>query len=65
VFPYESVLIYWKPPGQGWFKLNSDGFCSDNRSKRCNGVIRGSDGEWFGDFSKNIDMYTRRLILEL
>jgi len=44
-FPYESVLIDWKPPIEGWFKLNSDGSCSDNRSTRCNGVIRGSDGD--------------------
>jgi hypothetical protein len=39
---------------KGWVKLNSDGSCSDSMSAGCASVIRGSDGEWFGGFAKNV-----------
>ncbi|MCI08269.1 putative non-LTR retroelement reverse transcriptase [Trifolium medium] len=48
------VLIGWKPPPNGWVKLNSDGSCKDNGIAGCGGIIRGSDGEWLGGFAKCI-----------
>ncbi|MCI60412.1 ribonuclease H protein [Trifolium medium] len=34
--------------------MNSDGSCKDNGIAGCGGLIRGSDGEWLGDFAKHI-----------
>jgi ribonuclease HI len=50
----EMVFVGWKPPPNGWVKLNSDGSCKDNGIAGCGGIIRGSDGEWLGGFAKRI-----------
>jgi len=48
------VFVGWKPPPNGWVKLNFDGSCKDNGIAGCGGIIRGSDGEWLGGFAKRI-----------
>jgi hypothetical protein len=50
----EMVFVGWKPPPNSWVKLNSDGSCKDNGIAGCGGIIRGSDGEWLGGFTKRI-----------
>jgi hypothetical protein len=35
-------------------RLNTDGSSKDNAKAGCGGLIRGSDGEWLGGFSKFI-----------
>ncbi|MCI44478.1 putative ribonuclease H protein, partial [Trifolium medium] len=33
--PREAVLIRWKPPEEGWVKLNTDGSCKENGMAGC------------------------------
>lgn len=47
------VTVQWKPPSQGWFKLNSDSWV-DNNSAGAGGVIRDHTGTWIAGFSKNL-----------
>ncbi|KAF7842298.1 ribonuclease H [Senna tora] len=45
----------WKPPDEGWFKVNSDGsYWSHSDEISCGGVIRKDDGTWFSCFSKKL-----------
>ncbi|MCH81151.1 putative non-LTR retroelement reverse transcriptase, partial [Trifolium medium] len=44
--------IAWKPPDDGWVKLNTDGACIERSVAACGGVLRNSQGEWIGGFSK-------------
>ncbi|MCI24501.1 ribonuclease H protein, partial [Trifolium medium] len=48
----EVRLVSWKPPPDGWVKVNTDGACKEGRIAGCGGLIRGSDGEWLGGFAK-------------
>jgi ribonuclease HI len=48
------VFVSWKPPPVGWVRLNTDGSCRDGGHIGCGGIIRGSDGEWLGGYSKYI-----------
>jgi len=54
--PRSVVLVGWKPPAEGWVKLNTDGACSNNGVAGCGGIIKGCDGEWLGGFAKSIGM---------
>jgi ribonuclease HI len=49
-----EVMISWKAPPMEWVRLNRDGSCGYNDVLGCGGVLRGSDGEWLGGFSKFI-----------
>jgi hypothetical protein len=40
---------------ENWVRLNTDGSSKDNAKAGCGGLIRGSDGEWLGGFSKFIE----------
>lgn len=40
----EINLISWKPPSEGWVKLNSEGARNNNGREGCVGIIRGSEG---------------------
>ncbi|KAF7842299.1 ribonuclease H [Senna tora] len=45
----------WKPPDEGWFKVNSDGsYRSHSDEISCGGMIRKDDGTWFSGFSKKL-----------
>jgi ribonuclease HI len=46
--------IGWKPPIGNFVKLNTDGARKQNNKAGCGGVIRGSQGEWFGGFAKGV-----------
>ena len=52
--PQSVVLVGWKPPVEGWVKLNTDGACSSNGAAGCGGIISGCDSEWLGEFAKSI-----------
>lgn len=47
----EIMQVSWKHPRNGWVCLNIDGACK-NGVIGCEGVIRGSEGEWLYGFSK-------------
>ncbi|KAK2361139.1 heat shock 70 kDa protein [Trifolium repens] len=49
-----EVMIYWKPPIEGWVKLNMDCAYKKGSSAGCGGVIRDSNGIWRGGFAKNL-----------
>jgi ribonuclease HI len=49
-----EVMISSKAPPMEWVRLNIDGSCGYNDVLGCGGVLRGSDGEWLGGFSKFI-----------
>jgi ribonuclease HI len=38
--------------GGGWVKLNTDGSCRNGGVIGCEGILKGSDGERLGEFSK-------------
>lgn len=46
-------FIRWRSP-VNWVKLNRDGACKGGNIASCGGIIRGSDGEWIGGFTKFI-----------
>ncbi|GAU37875.1 hypothetical protein TSUD_22910 [Trifolium subterraneum] len=50
---HKAVQLCWKPPVEGWIKLNTDG-AWEGRVVECGrvNVIRGSDSEWLGGFAK-------------
>ncbi|KAG7599606.1 Endonuclease/exonuclease/phosphatase superfamily [Arabidopsis suecica] len=51
----EERLIAWKPPGDDWIKLNTDGASQGNPGKAtAGGVLRDSGGNWRGGFALNI-----------
>jgi ribonuclease HI len=50
------VSVRWSPPPRGWVRLNTNGSCRDCGHIGCGGIIRGSDGEWLGGFSKYISI---------
>ncbi|MCI29347.1 hypothetical protein A2U01_0050556 [Trifolium medium] len=35
----------WKPPPEGWVRLNMDGSCKEGNRAGCGGLVRGSEGE--------------------
>jgi hypothetical protein len=47
-----EVLISCKLPLQGWVRLNTNGSCKEGNRVWCGGLVRGSEGEWLGGFSK-------------
>jgi ribonuclease HI len=58
------VQVKWLPPLNCWVKLNRDGSCQDDGRVGCDGVIRGSDGEWLGGFA-NVLGYGNAYLAEL
>ncbi|GLT50394.1 hypothetical protein SLA2020_238810 [Shorea laevis] len=47
--------VSWKPPDDGWFKLNTDGsFARESNSASAGGLIRNSLGSWLTGFTVNI-----------
>lgn len=52
--PSFEVLVSWKPPQVGWFKLNSDGSCQGNvhgyGEIAAAGVVRDCHGKWLKGF---------------
>jgi ribonuclease HI len=49
-------LIGWKPPRESFIKLNTNGAYKVNQVAGCEGVIRGSHGEWLGGFAKGVGL---------
>ncbi|KAK2379785.1 Polynucleotidyl transferase, ribonuclease H superfamily protein [Trifolium repens] len=47
-----EIMVCWKPPMEGWVKLNRDGAYKDGSAAGCGGVIRDSHGGWIGGFAK-------------
>jgi hypothetical protein len=47
-----EIMVCWKPPMEGWVKLNTDGAYKDESAAGCSGVIRDSHGGWIGGFAK-------------
>ncbi|XP_020871723.1 uncharacterized protein LOC9299799 [Arabidopsis lyrata subsp. lyrata] len=53
--PRVERLICWKPPRDGWMKLNTDGASHGNPGlATAGGVMRDGDGNWCGGFALNI-----------
>ncbi|PNX86236.1 ribonuclease H [Trifolium pratense] len=50
--PRVVSMLGWKPPLEGWVKLNTDGASKDGRISRCDGIVRDSGGHWLGGFAK-------------
>ncbi|GAU36087.1 hypothetical protein TSUD_276980 [Trifolium subterraneum] len=48
------IMINWKPPSEGWVKLNIDGVYKEGSAAGCGVVIRDSNGVWRGGFAKNL-----------
>ena len=60
----ELKLIKWEAHVMGMVKLNTDGASDKKGNAGCRGIIRGSEGEWLGGFSKSIGVcnaYTTEL----
>ncbi|MCI28245.1 ribonuclease H protein [Trifolium medium] len=47
-------MIGWKPPVEGWVKVNIDGACKSESVAGCGGIIRNNRGGWLGGFAKHI-----------
>jgi ribonuclease HI len=47
-----EVIISWKPLPEVWVRLNTNGSCKEGNRVWCGGLVRGSEGEWLGGFSK-------------
>jgi ribonuclease HI len=47
-------LIRWKQPKSSFVSLNTDGASKEHQLAGCGGIVRGSQGEWLGGFSKSI-----------
>jgi ribonuclease HI len=47
-------LISWKLPKSSFVSLNTDGASKDHQEAGCGGIVRGSQGEWIGGFSKSV-----------
>ena len=50
----EIILVSWRPPPRGIFKLNVDGRCISNTTAGCGGILRDARGEWIRGFSKQL-----------
>jgi ribonuclease HI len=46
--------IGWKPPKEGFIKLNTDGAVGSSQIAGCGGVIRDRQGGWIRGFAKNV-----------
>lgn len=46
--------IKWKPPKQGWVKLNTNDACLKDDRAGCGGLIRNNEGGFLGGFVKNL-----------
>uniref|UniRef100_A0A2N9FCR0 RNase H type-1 domain-containing protein n=1 Tax=Fagus sylvatica TaxID=28930 RepID=A0A2N9FCR0_FAGSY len=50
-----DILVGWKPPPSGFFKLNTDGLVLGNLGLAgARGLLRHSNGSWFRGFTRNI-----------
>ncbi|KAK2435291.1 Polynucleotidyl transferase, ribonuclease H superfamily protein [Trifolium repens] len=47
-------LISWKLPKSSFVSLNTDGASKDHQQAGYGGIVRGSQGEWIGGFSKSV-----------
>jgi ribonuclease HI len=47
-------LISWKQPKPSFVSLNTDGASKEHQLAGCGGIVRGSQGEWIGGFSKSV-----------
>jgi hypothetical protein len=52
--PHTMTWIGWKPPGEGWVKINTDRACKGKVTMGCGGIIRDKRGVWLGGFAKHI-----------
>jgi hypothetical protein len=50
------TLIGWKPPKDMFVRVNTDGAYKEHVVAGCGGIIRGSHGEWLGEFSKCVGL---------
>ncbi|XP_019152396.1 PREDICTED: uncharacterized protein LOC109149189 [Ipomoea nil] len=44
----------WRPPNEGWIKVNTDGCARTKGHSACGGVLRNNEGQYIGGFSKKI-----------
>ncbi|KAK2382454.1 TMV resistance protein N [Trifolium repens] len=49
-----EVPIGWNRPEGDWIKLNTDGASRRNNSAGCGGLLRNSNGQWLGGFSRHL-----------
>jgi ribonuclease HI len=47
-------LFSWKLPKSSFVSLNTDGASKEHQQAGCGGIVRGSQGEWIGGFSKRV-----------
>ena len=51
----QEILIRWKTPPHGWFKLNTDGSSkASSREAGCGGILCNDQGKAIGAFSYRI-----------
>ena len=57
------VDIGWRPPPKDWVKFNIDKASKDNEKKAaCDGLCRGSNGEWKKGFVLNLGSYNAYVV---
>ncbi|PNX81608.1 ribonuclease H [Trifolium pratense] len=49
-----EITVTWQCPEDGWLSLNTDGASRGHTSAGCGGLLRNSEGQWLGGFSRNL-----------
>jgi hypothetical protein len=51
-----EIDIAWQQPEEGWVVLNTDGASRRDVAAGCGGLLRNSNGQWIGGFSRHLGM---------
>ena len=63
--PLTSIQVWWIPPPENWFKLNTDGSSLGNPGRASGGgIIRNFHGDWVCGYARSVG-YTTSIVAEL